>query len=349
MRTSHIILVLAGCGVDASSPVTPPTHWVPYENICRHIECANSPEVARYGMHDANLFGEWDDNGMHLETGKSGRVAIWSDAGDIYDLHIEDDRLFGVSGSSILKGNLLKGAYMVVWHEYTPIYKIRIEAPPRMVQMAQDPEEVEVYRMKWIPLGPDWGRGGELCNVPFYPLDKEQRMGMLTDEVLVVKGDRIERHGKTMSKDEQWDPNWFNFGCAGRTIAKLKLTRNTTRSQRPEPNWARRQATLKMLAGDYIGDGHPYTVTGAPILWNDNSYIHYAGYEPTEIESRWTELGAMCINGIRLERTTLPDHNTILAELYAHGLLMNCLDPVLFAQGLDNFSDGAQVISAFRP
>jgi hypothetical protein len=349
MRTSHIILVLAGCGVDTSPPVvTPPIRFVTYESVCRHIECANSPEVARYGMHDANLFGVPDDNGIHLETGKSGRAVIWSDAGDAYDLHVENDRLFGVRGATTLKNHGLKGAYMIVWKDGTPIYKIRIEAPPRLIPMAQDNEQVEVYKMKWHPLAGDWRPAQELCNVPVYPLRKDDMDGMESEEVLVVVGDRIRRHEKTMSTDEEWDRDWFNFGCAGRTIAKLKLTRNTTKSQLT-PSHPRRQATLKMLAGDYIGDGRPYTVTGAPILWNDNSYIHYAGYTPTEIESRWTANGAMCINGLRLQRTSLPGHATILEELYDHGLLMNCLDPMLFVQGLDNFSDGAQVISAFHP
>lgn len=76
---------------------------------------------------------------------------------------------------------------------------------------------------------------------------------MELDEAIVFETDRFDAASKTM--DPVGDPRWFNIGCAGHTLAKMHLTRNTIASGAAAHGVSAndRQATLKMLVADYCG------------------------------------------------------------------------------------------------
>ena len=55
----------------------------------------------------------------------------------------------------------------------------------------------------------------------------------------------------SLTLNSRADSGWFNIGCAGHTLSKMYLTRNTLASQDAmSGQWEERQATLKMLTAD---------------------------------------------------------------------------------------------------
>jgi len=96
--------------------------------------------------------------------------------------------------------------------------------------------------------------------------------------------------------------DWFNIGCEGHTLSKLRLTRNTIHTA---PSWKNVQAAFKMLSGDYCGTGRAFTVDGQPLVWQDRGGMRF--YQtPLELEARWDENGATCLDSPRLQRSNTP-------------------------------------------
>lgn len=303
MRTTSLLALLltAGCmgELELSESVAYTGTRCPI-TICG----GNSQEVARNGMHEANLFGEYDENKISLETNhpasanREPRAQIWDAAGQPYDLHVKDGRLLGVdpSSGSILKSENLIGAKLHVLQSGQPAYHIRIDGV-RMIQTpVGEPDPIEVYTMVWLPQGSN--EEGQLCGVPEVPFDdkkdQDQLLGMRSDETLVFEGDRIDAKAKTMNPNPEWNPSWFNFGCAGRTLAKLRLLRKTQGNG--SGDWASRQTALKMMAADYCGKGQGFTRTGTRIGWKDAEGLVDYVRTPTVIEARWNQHGATCVS-----------------------------------------------------
>ena len=341
MRTTSLILVVLAVGCAGV-----PEDTVVLQGNCPPSLCSlNSQEVARNGMHEANLFGEIDENKISLETGGSNkrpRAQIW-DAGErAWDLHVEHSRLFGVDPSSgaVLKGDGLIGAQLHVLQSGSPIYHIRIDGVRTITMPIGAPDPLEVYTMVWVPQNSSVE--GELCEVPDRPFDdikdQDQLWGMRRNETLVFRGDRINGTRKTMSQNEDWDPNWFNFGCAGRTLAKMKLLRKT--QEDGTQNWQARQAALKMLAADYCGTGQSFTRTGTRVEFKDGDLIDYV-YTPTVVEARWDENGARCLSNPR-RQNFVP---YIFDYIYAACLPIACFDTNMTSPSVYEL-DGAQIVTA---
>lgn len=271
---------------------------------CPPWGCSNSPEVLHYGLHEANLFGDSDQHGLHLESGgPNKRAQIWSADGIPHDLHIEKNRIVGIShdGQSVLRGKDLLLAELHVLSSGKPLYNITIQRVRKIPFPVGDPSPLEVYMLTWHYPGTGLGASKHVCNGPLSPKlkDHAELLGMLHDETLVFAGDRIDSEHMTMN--EQPDFDWFNFGCAGHTLAKLHLTRNTITSQ-VEPDWSARQTTLKMLVADYCGTGDPITESGTPLRWQSELVPYFP--TPGAIEARWTEYGASCLSNPRLGLTS---------------------------------------------
>ncbi|MBA3458737.1 MAG: hypothetical protein H0T46_02165 [Deltaproteobacteria bacterium] len=309
MRTTLLVslVVASACAPEPDTSVA-----VSYGGFrCPVTICgSNSHELPRNGMWEANLFGEVDQNKMSLETSgeysrhsKRHRAQIWDAQGTAWDLHVEKGRLFG---RNPLRGDLLQGENLVgsevhVLQSGSPIYNIRIDGVRKVATAVGEPDPIEVYTMVWVPQNSLVE--GELCEVPKQPFDnikdQDQLLGMMSDETLVFEGDRIDANALTMNRNEGWDPSWFNFGCAGRTIAKLRLLRKTQGNGTGV--WASRQAALKMLAADYCGNGRSFTRTGTRIAWKDDEGLVDFVRPPTDIEARWNEEGATCVSRPRLD------------------------------------------------
>lgn len=309
MRTIETLLTLtalAGChGLDEAR-VAQPAGGGPCENIL----CGNSPEVPYMGFHDLSLSGQLNALGISIEA-IGGRAQIRKGTAT-YDLAVAGGRLSGMAGSvPVLEGQALVGADLVLLQDGAPLYAIHIDSVREGIPFPFQPGTFDAYRFTRHPVGKPPVPDQHLCNGPMlYPPKKDHYevfLGMEIGETLVFERDRIDAATLTMSAGP--DPDWFNFGCAGHTLAKLHLTGHTCAAQGvscgKQAAWVMRQAALKLLAADYCGTGETFTVPGTPLVWT-SAAIHYAQH-PLGLEARWTEAGAACLGTPRLDVYPDPD------------------------------------------
>lgn len=267
---------------------------------CPKWGCGNSPIMIHNGIHDLSLGGAPNNEKVTIEM-RQGRAVIRKD-GLRYELRVEGARIRGYhfsSGALALEADELVGAEIELLQYQAPYYTIHISGVRRMIMPVGARDEVELYTMSWQDHGAAPAPEQTLCNFanpyPDPSEDKhqtEQLLGLASNETLVFEGDRYDPYGMTTEVD--FDNTWFNFGCAGRLLSKLYLTRNTG----PQTPWEDRQATLKMYSADYCGTGNTFTVDGTRIRWAGGQSDYYG--EPEKIEARWTHKGASCLHEPRL-------------------------------------------------
>jgi hypothetical protein len=296
------VAVLGACSIDESYSS------IAQEERCPWNLCNNSPEIAHHGVWEQNVRGLPDRNGISIRS-SNGR-AIITRAGIPYQLWVSGGRIFGVNkAAGWISGTTLEGSTIDLFQNSSLLYSIYIARvrPAGTSFAVGTPSSVETYTMLWLDPGSPPSAGKALCNSVIQPTADAKTFelyGMLPTESVVFEGDRIDADGKTMN--DVAEPDWFNFGCAGHTLAKLYLTRNTIFSQ-PTPNWAQRQTTLKMLVGDYCGRGQEYTAANEPIAWKGGLQPSYpSGATLVSLDARWNEEGATCIGDPRVKRTANP-------------------------------------------
>ena len=284
---------------------------------------SNSPQIDHYGFHELHLEGEVNRERFSLAT--TGGQAKIIKGGQRYTLKVVDSRIYGVDGSggASISGTALIGAEIVVLYRGRPEYSIRIDGV-REISYAVEPtgSKLEAYNLSWFNQKNPIDSKRSICATPvilpepsmFSELGQvdasavrrgpggDEMLGMRAGETVVFEGDRFDAASMTMAKDAM--ALWINFGCAGHTLAKMHLTRNTIASG-AEAYGAKhheRQATLKMLVADYCGDGTPFTVAGEQLRWMGGLVGYYT--RPQTLEARWDSKGAVCLNDPRLRRTT---------------------------------------------
>lgn len=339
MRTMSLALAITavGCGaptLDLADTVS---------GICTPLtpNCANSDEVAHYGIHDLNLRDEANLQGIKI-LAKNGHAQIFDVHAAAYDLYVEQGRLIGRDQlGNVLEGSALKDATIVLLDKDGPVFDLHVKAVRTMTYPVGAPDPLEVYKLTWNYPGQTAPVEKNMCNYPVLPSgDKErdwqQLQGMFPEESLVFAGDRINAYAKTMSRDFEFDRAWFNIGCAGHTIAKLRQTRSTTESQ-TVTSWALRQATFKMLVADYCGTGWPFTVAGTPLRWKGGD-VSFAT-PPQVLEARWSDKGAVCVNEPRLKAHPSP----LFPDIWS-SINVECAPPPCQNMDVDDF-DGAEIVS----
>ena len=159
-----------------------------------------------------------------------------------------------------------------------------------------------------------------------------------TDHAVIVQGETYDDDG-TISRS---GAEWFNIGCAGNAIAKMRLLgfdpmasgqTPANRSSTPDE----RIATLKMLTAKYTGPVS-HTVQGTKLLWMSSRGIVYYGDPLLDpgigpIEAQWGPSGALCLSHLRLSRrptitadvasVAASEHHTA-ADLRSSGQLPVC-------------------------
>jgi hypothetical protein len=336
MRT-HWLICLVAVGCSQVEDTSEDLQSVGGGGHCPPWVCANSPEVMLNGMHDANLRGLPNKQGIWLEgVSPKSRVPAIFVGGVPYKLLVSPrwNKLGAQTPGGTLQGAQLVGAELHLLYENRPLVNIRIDSVREIAFPIGDPFPIEVYKLSWYEPWTGGQIGKNVCNGPEATDAKNDLLGMAKDETLVFVGDRIDGDRLTIADDP--DNVWLNFGCAGRTLAKLFLTRNTNASgsQNPRAN----QATLKMMAADYCGKGEPITMSGTPIRWQ-GGLVQYMP-TPDKIEARWDENGARCVNDLRLEANPNPDFPDPRAKLMSF-----CKPPPCTNTNLYDF-DGALRVSA---
>ena len=86
------------------------------------------------------------------------------------------------------------------------------------------------------------------------------------------------------------DPNQFTWSCRGKTIGKCV--------EMGYKNWLgygeQLNSCVRMLRGDYCGNGHAYTANGQLVNLYDDAGIQL-DTESWGVEAEWTSAGARCI------------------------------------------------------
>jgi len=313
--TATAAVSVGGCAIDElDAQESEATQAAIVVRPCGAEQCGeNSPVVDVFKYHDANLRGLPNNIGLTLDTvgGKAQIVKGFTS----YDLVVQGAKIKGVRGSTTITGTQLIGATIPVSQGKTH-YRITILDAREMNFFL--PPKIDMVGAYRFALESGEGIVEEFCDNRklLEKLIEEQRgvegyalqelMGMRTWETVVFEGDRFDAIAKTTSDDTQIDDTWINFGCAGHMLAKLLLTHNTYHSQVvsvPAQAWQRRQATMKMYAADYCGDGIPFTVAGQKLVWRGDAMTDYF-WPATELEARWDEKGAICLNVPRLAHPT---------------------------------------------
>lgn len=299
-----MVLVLVGCAVDEIDTSSTEQE----QQGCPPFFCSNSDETGHNGIVDVNLRGLPNAQGYRLRS-SGGKARIYKN-GLAYELRFGYGRIYGYhSFSNMLRGPELIGAELVLERgeerDGSTAFNVYIDDVRKINYAFGDATEtLEAYRMLWRVPGEPVNRKRNLCNAPSWSGEErdpqERLMGLLPEEAVWFAGDRIDPVHKTMSQTA--DYNWMNLGCAGKSLAKLHLTRNTITSQEnpmEESSWKARQATFKLLTADYCGRGKAFTFSGVPLVWQGGSVVRYL-QEPRNLEARWTENGAQCLNEARL-------------------------------------------------
>lgn len=276
---------------------------------CQGPECpTNSPMIDTYVFHELSL-----DRTVANDQGF--RVNKFLIGGQDHELQVRDGQIRGELDGTIVSGAALQGAQL--WLERQGEIRVLRIARVDLVAMWTQPiavlgPEIEAYKIEWSALSPqgvpEWR---DLCAAaklpPGHPdLNRyngpPQPSPVLNYQTFVFEGERINAQTR-----EIWDyqPTWFNLGCAGHALMKMQLTGHVgaAASLGFETTLAERQTMLRMLSGDYCGTGHPFTVPGMSVRWKDDRY--WLPY-PTaagrlNIEARWQPSGAACLNDPRAD------------------------------------------------
>jgi hypothetical protein len=262
---------------------------------------SNSPIIDTYRFHELNTRGLANDQGFSV-------LSLWQ-AGMSYQLWVEQGRIIGRMGSLQIQGAALQGAQIRLRHHPTgrifPVQIKRVGAVQTFARLGGAQRVLETYELEWAYMTGDAPPTGwrNLCsNIP--ARSNPDVLGMNTSHALVFEGERIDRNAKTIGPG--LDPAWFNIGCAGHAIAKLAINGHTEAAKQAfgfQTTIPERQAFLKMLAGDYCGNGMVFTVAGQPLQWMDwHGHTQYTK-DPANLtlEARWGPDGAICLNTPRVD------------------------------------------------
>lgn len=318
MRSTLVAFVgLAGC---ATEPDVAPA------SKCSTLICgANSPVIDHYDFHELNL--------DHAPNAAGFAVLGVTREGVFYDLNVRGGAIQATGPGVIIEGGELTGAR--IWLERGgQQYGIVIAGVGQTFDVVRPYEPIETYAFDWsavvahpLPQGvvagtpvesPTMDRVSQaLCPNPpdWQGIDFEwdESTAMHPYDVLVFEGDRIDDATRTVAHAP--DDRWFNLGCARDTLAKLRLSRNTLHTVESQ-DWRHVQATLKMLSADYCGTGRSFTVTGEPLVWHGRVGMEYWA-APKDLEARWTEYGASCLDAPRLMMSVLPEARSEFPDIEA--------------------------------
>lgn len=286
----------------------------------------NSPEIDNMGFHELEMTGATTNSqGFRL-------LGLWQQ-GVRYDLHVVNSKLSGtypdaaippISGKNLI-GAEIRITYSPPFTERELPYVIRVVDVrsmyfPALPGGTGPGPVIETYILDYASMyggNPSWKN---ICTLHYGgSVPDDERFGQDLKESILFEGDRVDMARLTMNAEPAW--NWFNIGCAGHTLAKLYLTRNTIASQLLPQPWYQtqqpaRQATLKLLTADYCGSGRPFTVAGQKLVWKGGAMGDYMR-QPANLEARWDQNGARCLGTTRMTRPTTEEGKRLYPDARA--------------------------------
>jgi hypothetical protein len=312
MNTSRLMVAGVICGT-APSATTAVQSVLPVG--CDPYACGdgNSPLIDHRGVHDVDLL-------FALPNANGFRLVSYTKNGVPYSPVLDKAELTGrdQQGNIVLQGDtgpnsLIDSQFIVINVQHPAQYIIKIEqvgearfwAKPNQIQRV-----TPSYMLTWITAQGGQPAQGQIwqniCSSP--PADLH---GYQIDRfhAVLFEGDKINAVTKTV---ETVDTRWLNIGCAGHALSKQHLHGHTEGAHHIDPvrfttTLPERTAHLKMLAGDYCGNGIALTIAGHPLNYTDHrGWMPYASASPT-LEARWSNTGAVCLNVPRITAAGLPE------------------------------------------
>jgi hypothetical protein len=292
-------------GLDADEPPTSAVEqaFSGGSGNCQEWLCGtNSPEIANFGFWELNLPPSLGTAGKRNNAGF--QLLYFVQKNEKYLPKVFEGRLTASNDKVTLSGSQLVGGWLVLVRG-SRNFKLRVTEVGRAVSWAQSSKGLvvlESYKLDWTEFTAG-SNGKEFENVCNNPPNQEngELLHMLQFHTLLFEGDRIDAKPKL---DTGIDNSWFNLGCAGSALAKMALTGHTEASRHAgtfDTKIEDRQAILKMFAGDYCGDGTPFTVAGQPLSWVDDALTMNLAAVPLKREARWYEKGAACLDDARVD------------------------------------------------
>jgi hypothetical protein len=258
----------------------------------------NSPVIDAVGFHDLHELGIDNAQGFGVVAFEKHTGSAWvkfrADVidGELVARHL---RTNGIAYS----GPALIGARFEIYNRVTSrSYYLIVQGMSRVPMWATGttgPQTARAYKLGWIhKLSP--------VDVKTICGHAAENDGIDEFHAVLFDDDRIDAEGIVVGPEEV---NWFNIGCRGHALAKQHLTGHTRAAGTIlgiSTTTNERTAHLKLLAADYCGLGHPFTVAGQPLGWRDqyNRFDNIPG-QGGQIEARWTEQGATCLNVPRVD------------------------------------------------
>lgn len=286
---------------------------------CSSFYCGaggNSPEIDHKGLHELDfLKGRKNREGfsvmLPLEHPNGHAYDLWVEAGRVYTKSINGGPALSFNGTPTTDDDLDYLPIVVKNSNFVGEYQLRFVESGRVPYWAKPygrEHFATTYKLIWTDnLNKDPKREWKNICSNVNVVDANGSQGMNIYHVVVFEKDRIDAPTKTVGTPED---GWVNVGCASHALAKLHLSGHTEAAQTQTQNLAipdeekfqtstdERQAWLKMIVGDYCGNGTPFTVAGQPLEWADNrKWMWYPSDAPNvELEARWTAAGASCLN-----------------------------------------------------
>lgn len=261
----------------------------------------NSPVIGPYQLHELDLDGNPNEQGVRIEGIRLGGVPVKV-------VFKDGDRIVALDGN----GNGYEGAQLngLTFFLGSPSERFRMQitqVTPKPVSPTKfwigRPERIETYELKFAyETAPQDYR--PVCKNP-PPAESSQTGEVWTKnfEAMLFTGDRYDGRKKVVtaaSYDEA--RRWFNVGCAGSVLAKLHLNRHTTASSDDDhrTHLEERQALLKMYTGDFCGEGYAFTEAGTPLHWENLFGWRKLDGNEVGFEAWWDARGARCLTEHRL-------------------------------------------------
>lgn len=303
-------LALGGCAL--SPDAEPLAEQVQSIRECPEDTCgSNSPRVEAFNFHELSTAGRANPQGMRISSATLGRSSV--------RLKVDRGHLLADTKNGVVSGAGLIGLtinLVVPAGEAVRTYGLQIigyrDLPYPVPSSSKD--VTGAYTVQYVD---SRGVRQNLCNGGgSQDLPPDEGFGQKADEAVFFEGDRI--NTETMTIDPGFESSWFNIGCAGHTLAKLHLTRNSTASGAAQygHQHADRQATLKMFVADYCGNGVPFTVAGQPLAWRDPQGVMDFYGTPTTLEARWTAAGASCLGTPRMTNPATAEGAIKFPDIY---------------------------------
>jgi hypothetical protein len=360
---SALAVVVFGVGC-VNGDVDPPQVGGVQQDVltCDEFMCGtNSPQIAEFGFWELNLPSLRTTS---LANNVGLRVIAFFQGGVRYLPQVSGGKLTASrttsSGATVtLSGSALVGGYfgLANGNRTFELMVVEVSTVASWAQQVGAPQAtLETYRLDWTELVNNLpGRFQNVCkNAPIRePSDLLGMAGQDIYHTLLFEGDRIDAVQKL---DTAVDTSWFNLGCAGSALAKMALTGHTQAAANAKTfvtTLPERQTMLKMLTGDYCGDGKPFTVAGQPLNWADDhgtmklTALQFQPPQPLVLEARWTPTGAACLDHPRVD--VHPTTNSIAAfgtEVY-NQVLSHCRLPTCADSGFG--TDGYHLVTATVP